>query len=109
MKNVMKIFVALIIVSVIATGSIIANHKFRTVAQKHEIIYETMLVLDLMDFVATGGGFFGYNNYFKWCYTKWRSSSNRTILEKILFWNSSILYDAISPPKEYQYLLKSYK
>ncbi|MCD6149975.1 hypothetical protein J7J13_04310 [bacterium] len=105
MKNVMKIFVALIIVFVIATGSIIANHKFRTVAQKHEIIYETMLVLDLMDFVATGGGFLGYSNYFKWCYAKWRNS-DRTMLEKALFWNFGVLYDAISPLKEYRYPLE---
>ena len=106
MKDVMKIFVALIVVSVIATGSIIANHKFRTVAQKHETIYETMLVLDLMDFVATGGGFLGHSNYFKWCYAKWRSSSERTILEKALFWNFGVLYDARIPPKEYQYPLE---
>ena len=56
-------------------------------------------------FGLNGGYPIGYSNYGKWVYAKWRADPKRTTLEKILFWDRGILYDASNPPEEYPYPL----
>ncbi|MCK4539715.1 hypothetical protein KAU09_01005 [Candidatus Parcubacteria bacterium] len=102
----MKTFAYFVIFLVIVISLNFVNHKIRTYSQYHKNIYAVLTVLDLMDFVAAGGGPVGDNNYFKWCYAKWRNSPDRSILEKVLFWDIGFLYDANNLAEKYQYPLK---
>lgn len=81
------------------------NIEIRKTAQHNEKLYGVVMTIDMMEFVMNGGGSFGYENYFKWSYAKWRNDEKRTFFEKIMFWNAGILYYAANPPEEYQYPL----
>ncbi|MFA6325186.1 MAG: hypothetical protein WCX46_03090 [Candidatus Paceibacterota bacterium] len=81
------------------------NYGARKMSQKNETLHNIIMDVDFYCFVTDGGGGFGYRNYYKWEYAKWRKDPKRTIFEKMMFWDLGILYDATSPPEEYEYPL----
>jgi len=93
--------------SVILIGGYIftayTSHEMHKFAQHNEKLYRTVMSCDFISFAMHGGNPLGYQNYFKWNYAKWRKAPERTWLEKILFWDTGIIYDASNPPTEYQY------
>lgn len=84
-------------------GPIFLNHKIHQVAQHNKTLYEIVMTTDGMAFMFSGGDSLGYQNYYKYQYAKWRADPERTRLQKIMFWDKGILYDASNPPDEYQY------
>lgn len=93
----------LLLVVLINIGSISLNHKIHQAAQHNKTLHEIVITTDGIAFMLGGGGPFGYQNYYKWQYAKWRADPERTRLQKIMFKNKGILYDASDPPDEYQY------
>lgn len=93
----------LMIIALIHFGSIFLNHKIHQVAQHNKALHEIVMTTDGIAFMLGGGGSSGYQNYYKWQYAKWRADPERTRLQKIMFWDKGILYDASDPPDEYQY------
>jgi len=98
---------AAVLTSVILVGGYVftayISHEAHRVAQYDENLYKIVISCDLISFVMYGGNPVGYQNYFKWNYAKWRNDLERTWLEKFLFWNKGIFYDASNPSAEYQY------
>lgn len=101
--NVFKFWIVFIAMTLVSTY---LGHKSRLYCQQHKVAYEIMLFSDAIGFVCNGGDSFGYGNYFKWSYAKWINSPDRNIIERLLFWNFGIIYDATNPSAEYQYPLK---
>ena len=94
----------LILMVMLSVATMVVGHHLRSAAQNSQALYEVMLAADVADFLMTGGGAYSYQNYYKWQYATWRNSPERTWVERALFWNVGFLYDATSPPAEYQYL-----
>jgi hypothetical protein len=99
----MKVIAFIVICLAFIITSSLVEHKVRTYSQTHEEVHNVMMVLDMMDFVATGGDHFGYSNFYKWNYAKWINSPDRTKLQKALFWKTGLFYDANFPPENYKY------
>lgn len=93
----------LMLIALIYIGSDFLNHKIHQVAQYNKTLHEIVMTTDGIAFMFGGGDKFGYQNYYKYQYAKWRADPERTRLQKIMFWDKSILYDASDPPDEYQY------
>lgn len=83
--------------------SVYVNHKIHQAGQHNKVIHEIVMQLDFMDFMVAGGGAFGYANYYKYHYAKWRQDPKRTWIQKVMFWDKGFMYDASNPPEEYQY------
>lgn len=79
------------------------GQETRKVSQRNKFVHEVLMVTDLIEFQQSGGGPFGYDNYFKWTYAKWRADPERTVFEKMMYWDIGFFYDASNPPKEYKY------
>ena len=79
--------------------------EIRKVSQCNKFVHEIVMATDFIGFQQNGGGSFGYENYYKWLYSKWRSDPKRTTFQKIMFWDVGLFYNVINPPKEYEYPL----
>ena len=101
--NTIKVLLVLLVIFFLRAGSSYLSHQFRQNAQENESLYTAMLNIDAFSFVTAGGGAVGYDNYYKWRYSHWINSPERSWLERILFWDQGIFYDATAPPEHYRY------
>ncbi len=99
----LRTLLVVVVFLVICTLSRVVDHTFRVSAQENENLHQVMLAVDAMDFMLTGGGPVGYDNYYKWAYATWRKSPERTWLQKALVWDTGFFYFANNPPKNYRY------
>ena len=102
MKNLKTFFIWSIILALSFLTHKIGS-EIRKVSQNNKILHEIIVTTDFISFTQNGGGPFGYENYYKWLYSKWRVDPRRTVFEKIMFWNAGIFYEATNPPEEYEY------
>lgn len=79
------------------------GQEIRKVSQHNKFVHEVLMTTDFIAFQQNGGGSFGYDNYYKWTYAKWRADPKRTVFEKMMFWDIGFFYNASNPPEEYKY------
>ena len=99
----MKTFFSIVIWITIFLAFHYIGQETRKISQCNKFVHEALIVTDFIAFQQNGGGSFGYNNYFKWIYAKWRADPKRTTFEKIMFWNVGLFYEATNPPEKYKY------
>jgi len=106
-KHSLRVLTMALLISVILIGGWIftayTSHEMHRATQHNEKLYKAVMSCDLISFMMHSGNPVGYQNYYKWHYAKWRQDPKRTRLEKFLFWDKGIFYDASNPPAEYQY------
>jgi len=96
-----KIILVALVVGIYILGFFVSD-KIHKWGQTSKFANDVVMTLDMMDFVSSGGGFFGAsNNYFGWQYAKATNNPNRSWLHKILFWPNP--FYLTSPQEEWPY------